>query len=114
MLAAPENVAGTGEFVTTLMRLGGGRVVAKSGAEGLICLAIPERGLGIAIRVLDGSFRTHPVVVAETLRQLDLLDRETIDAILAAHSPELHNHNRRHVGDILPAFGLQQAGAAGS
>ncbi|HEU5430975.1 MAG TPA: asparaginase [Thermomicrobiales bacterium] len=106
MLAAPENVAGTGEFVTDLMRLGEGRIVAKSGAEGLICLALPERGLGIAIRILDGSFRAHPVVVAETLRQLDAIDRPTIDALLATHSPELRNHNRRHVGDIRPAFGL--------
>ncbi|HEX5498401.1 MAG TPA: asparaginase [Thermomicrobiales bacterium] len=107
MLAAPENVAGTGEFVTTLMRLGEGRIVAKSGAEGMICLALPERGLGLAVRVLDGSFRTHPVVVAETLRQLDLVDRATIDAVLAAHPPELRNHNRRHVGDIRPAFALR-------
>jgi L-asparaginase II len=113
MLAAPENVAGTGEFVTTLMRLGEGRIVAKSGAEGLICLAVPERGLGIATRVLDGSFRTHPVVVAETLRQLDLLDAGTIDAILDAHSPELRNHNRRHVGDIRPAFVLRGSAVGG-
>jgi L-asparaginase II len=107
MLAAPDNVAGTGELVTDLMRLGEGRIVAKSGAEGLICLAIPDRSLGIAIRILDGSFRAHPVVVAETLRQLDLLDWPTIDAILATHSPELRNHNRRHVGDIRPAFTLR-------
>ncbi|HEX5497973.1 MAG TPA: asparaginase, partial [Thermomicrobiales bacterium] len=107
MLAAPENVAGEGELVTDLMRLGEGRIVAKSGAEGLICLALPEHGLGVAIRILDGSFRAHPVVVAETLRQLDLLDRPTIDAILETHSPELRNHNRRHVGDIRPAFVLR-------
>jgi L-asparaginase II len=109
MLAAPENVAGTDELVTDLMRLGEGRIVAKSGAEGLICLALPEHGLGVAIRVLDGSFRTHPVVVAETLRQLDLIDPATIDAILTAHSPAIRNHNRRHVGDIRPAFALQRA-----
>ena len=59
MTAHPENVAGHGQLVTDLMAISDGRVVAKSGAEGLICLAVPERELGIAIRVIDGTFRTH-------------------------------------------------------
>lgn len=112
MMAVPENVAGDGELVTDLMALAGGRVCAKSGAEGLICLALPERGLGIAIRVLDGSFRAHPVLVAETLRHLDALDEATIAALLARHPSELRNHNGRHVGDIRAAFALRGATVA--
>ena len=64
MTAYPENVAGHGQLVTDLMALSDGRIVAKSGAEGLICLAVPERDLGIAIRVLDGGFRTHAAVTS--------------------------------------------------
>lgn len=112
MMAVPENVAGDGELVTDLMALAGGRICAKSGAEGLICLALPERGLGIAIRVLDGSFRAHPVLVAETLRQLGALDEATIAALLERHPSELRNHNRRHVGDIRAAFELRGAAVA--
>lgn len=106
MIAHPDNVSGPGDFVTDIMAMSGGRVAAKSGAEGLICLAVPERELGIAIRVLDGSFRPHPDVALETLRQLDILDAPTRDAILARHSPELRNHNGRLVGEIRPAFTL--------
>ena len=106
MTTHPENVAGNGHFVTDLMALSNGRIAAKSGAEGLICLAVPERALGIAIRVLDGSFRTHPDVTLETLKQLDILDAPTREAILARHSPELRNHNGRLVGEIRPAFQL--------
>jgi L-asparaginase II len=106
MTAHPENVAGRGHFVTDIMAMSEGRIAAKSGAEGLICLAVPERELGIAIRVLDGAFRVHPDVVLETLRQLDILDAATRDAILARHTPELHNHNGRLVGDIRPVFTL--------
>jgi L-asparaginase II len=112
MIAVPENVAGDGELVTDLMALAGGRVCAKSGAEGLICLALPERGLGIAIRVLDGSFRAHPVLVAETLRQLGALDDGTIAAVLERHPTELRNHNRRLVGAIRAAFALRGAAVA--
>src|SRR3712207_6961970 len=42
MIAHPENVAGTGDLVTDLMELGRGEIVAKSGAEGLICLGLPR------------------------------------------------------------------------
>jgi L-asparaginase II len=106
MTAHPENVSGRGSLVADLMTLSDGRVVAKSGAEGLLCLAIPERELGIAIRVADGSFRAHPVVATATLEQLGILDAATRDAILARHSPELRNHNGRLIGEIRPAFEL--------
>ncbi len=107
--AHPENVAGPGHFVTDLMALSDGRIAAKSGAEGLICLAVPERELGIAIRVLDGSFRAHPDVTLEALKQLDILDAPTRAAILARDSPKLRNHNGLLVGEIRPAFRLERS-----
>jgi L-asparaginase II len=109
MTAHAENVSGPGRIVTDLMTLTRGRIVAKSGAEGLLCLAVPERGLGIAIRVRDGSFRAHPAVAVAALEQLGVLDAGTGDAILARHSPELRNHNGLLVGEIRPAFRLEGA-----
>jgi L-asparaginase II len=109
MIAHPENVAGHGQLVTDLMALSDGRIAAKSGAEGLICLAVPERGVGIAIRVMDGSFRTHAAVTIATLEQLGILDATTRDAILERHSPQLRNHNGRLVGEIRPVFQLEGA-----
>lgn len=106
MMAAPENVAGSGEYVTDLMDIAGGTICAKSGAEGLICLAIPAEGLGVAIRVLDGSYRMHPVLVAETLRQLGLADAGMLAELERRHPSELRNHNKRHVGDLRAAFRL--------
>ena len=106
MVEAPENVAGEGEFVTDLMAISGGRVVAKSGAEGLFCLALPERGLGVAVRVLDGSFRAHPVVVAALLHQLGALDEATLAAIAERHPAAIRNHNGWHVGELRSAFVL--------
>lgn len=100
MIAHPENVAGTGELVTDLMAAGAGAVVAKSGAEGLICVGIPASGQGIAIRIADGTFRTHPEVVIDVLRQLGTVDESILAAVEAKHRPEIRNHNHRHVGDI--------------
>jgi len=107
MTAHPENVAGQGELVSDLMRLSDGRIAAKSGAEGLICLALPEAGLGVAIRVLDGTFRAHTVVVAAVLEQLGLIEPAVIAAILDAHPPVLRNHNGWEIGALRPAFRLQ-------
>ena len=112
MTAHPENVSGHGDLVTDLMDISGGRIVAKSGAEGLICLAVPERGLGIAVRILDGSFRVHPEVVLATLAQLDILDAAAREAIAARHSPQVRNHNGWLVGEYRPAFRLKVAAAA--
>jgi L-asparaginase II len=73
---------------------------------------VPERELGIAIRVLDGSFRAHPVVVVAALAQLGILDPAIRDALLARHSPELRNHNGRLIGEIRPVFRLSSQVAA--
>ncbi len=106
MMAVPDNVGGPGQFVTDLMAAGKGTIVAKSGAEGLICIGIPAHGLGIAIRIADGSFRAHPVVAAEVLRQLNVVPESVIDDVLKLHDPTIYNHNRRIVGEIRPAFTL--------
>jgi L-asparaginase II len=107
MVAYPENVSGRDSLVTDLMLLSNGAVVAKTGAEGLLCMAIPSQGLGIAIRIGDGSFRAHPVVAASVLEQLNLAGSSVIANILDRHSPDIRNHNGRLVGELRPAFVLR-------
>jgi L-asparaginase II len=106
MTAHPENVGGPRQYVTDLMSTSGGSVVAKVGAEGLLCIGLPERGLGIAIRIADGSFRAHPVVAGECLRQLDAVPGSVLDRLRQLHDPVIYNHNRRVVGEIRPAYCL--------
>jgi L-asparaginase II len=104
MMAVPENVSGQNDIVARLMRVGNGRIVAKTGAEGLICLGLPEQGMGIAIRIADGSFRAHPVVAAEVLRLLGVLDDREIDEMLLEDERVIFNHNRWKVGERRAAF----------
>lgn len=107
MTAHPENVAGDDEFVTDLMARSNGRLAAKSGAEGLLCLAVPDRRLGIAIRILDGSFRAHAEVAFAVIEHLDLLDGPTVAELRRRHPATIHNHNGRPVGALRPAFTLR-------
>ena len=109
MVAHPQNIAGQGELDSDLMEVTGGRVVAKLGAEGLLCLAIPGRGLGIALRVLDGSERARGVVALAALEQLGLIEPGEANALRERQSPAVDNFNGWHVGEVRPAFRLDAA-----
>ena len=63
-------VAGTGRFDTVLMKATPGRIFVKGGAEGVHCAAIPELGLGIALKCDDGQGRASEVAVAAVLTRL--------------------------------------------
>jgi L-asparaginase len=73
MLAHPDLVAGEGRFDTELMRRGLGQVLSKGGAEGIQCLSRVGEGMGVAIKVEDGSSRAKHAVALHLLEQLDWL-----------------------------------------
>lgn len=87
MATFPEMVAGEGRACTELMRAMGGRVTIKTGAEAVFVAIIPERRLGIAVKVVDGGTRGAEGAIAALLVQLGLLDpdhpaaRKRIDAV---------------------------------
>jgi L-asparaginase II len=70
MLAQPRLIAGEGRLCTDLMRVAPGRIIAKIGAEGVYCVAIPGTGLGIALKVEDGDMRSCVVALMGLLRRL--------------------------------------------
>lgn len=68
MSAHPELVRGPGAADTVLMQAHPGWI-AKGGAEGLLCASSPD-GLGIALKVEDGSGRPVGVALAAFLGRL--------------------------------------------
>jgi L-asparaginase len=66
----PTMVAGEGEFDTELMRLTPGELVSKSGAEGVQCIGRLGEGMGLAIKVMDGSKRAKYAVAIHILQQM--------------------------------------------
>jgi L-asparaginase II len=107
MRAHPEMVAGDGRFDTELMRAGDGRFVAKGGAEGVHVVAVPEQGLGLVVKVADGSDRGYRLVVIEILRRLGLLDDGAAQALAEKQGQKTQkNFAGRAIGDLdilLPA-----------
>jgi L-asparaginase II len=96
----PWFVAGTGRFCTEIMQLLGQRVFVKTGAEGVYCGALPELGLGIALKCDDGAGRAAQAIMAALIaRFLPLTDAHR--AALAPHiAPSLRNWNGIEVGRI--------------
>ena len=64
----PEMVTGPGQFESRLMAVASGRVVCKGGAEGVFCAALPDAGLGVAIKIDDGAGRAAEIVMAAVLQ----------------------------------------------
>jgi L-asparaginase II len=52
------------------MAVARGVVLAKVGAEGIYSAAVPELGLGLALKVEDGDMRCSPPALLEVLRQV--------------------------------------------
>ncbi len=65
MTRRPELTSSPGRAPLVLMEATGGRILAKEGAEGVLCLASKQDDWGMAVKVKDGSLRAvGPVVVA--------------------------------------------------
>lgn len=74
MVSHPELVAGEGRACTELMRAMGGRVAVKTGAEAVFVAILPDRGLGIALKVEDGQTRASEAAITALLVHLGALD----------------------------------------
>ena len=107
MVRHPVLVGNDGVLDTDIMQLSGGRIVAKLGAEGLLCLAVPEQGIGIAIATEDGMPRGLGPAAIATLRQLELADTAMLEALRERHAGPIPSFKGRAVGEIRPALTLE-------
>jgi L-asparaginase II len=101
--AHPVTVAGKGRFDTEVMSLLGPRVFTKSGAEGIFCAALPEAGLGFAVKADDGAGRAAQVMMAALIRRFGGFDEETNAGLTPFVAPQLFNWNGAQVGRLRPA-----------
>lgn len=103
----PDMIAGHGGFDTELLRATKGKLIAKYGAEAVFCVGVKEQGLGIAVKISDGSSRALPPVVIEILSQLQLLSQEERQTLSYFVRPSLPNGLGFPTGEIIPTFILQ-------
>jgi len=106
---SPFFVAGTGRFDTRVMEKLGERVFCKVGAEGVYCAALPEQGLGVAIKMDDGNTnRAAEVVMASVIEALVRLDDDEAQFMRSLSDVPLRNWNGIEVGALRAADALRQ------
>jgi L-asparaginase II len=98
MAEHPWHVAGTGRDATRFMEAVPG-LVAKDGADGVYAAGLPDGG-AVALKIVDGSSRPRPVVLAAALAVAGV-DPAVVTAV--ALTPVL-GHGRA-VGEVVATFG---------
>ncbi|TRC74377.1 asparaginase [Mesorhizobium sp. WSM4307] len=105
-MAEPFFVAGTGREDVALMQAAPGRIFAKGGAEGVHCAAIPELGLGIALKCDDGAHRASEAMVAAVLAKLLRSDEALAAKLIELANAPIQSRIGAKVGAVRPTAAL--------
>ena len=81
MASHPFMVAGTDRLCTQIMELTGRRVIVKTGADGVYTAMLRDQGLGIAVKIDDGSGLAAEVAILAVLNHLQALHRDEMDQL---------------------------------
>ncbi len=107
MRAHPRMVAGSGRFDTDLIELSQGEILSRQAGEGLQCLALTSKGLGLALKIDDGSHRPTAPAVSSLLASLGLADDQTLASLRDRHFPTVRATDGRIVAQIVPEISLK-------
>ncbi|WP_457424058.1 asparaginase [Roseateles sp. P5_E7] len=103
---APFMVGGTDRFDTRVMQAFAERLFCKIGAEGVYCAALPELGLGVAMKIDDGAARAAEAAMAAVAAALLRAEDDLLQGY--SHLP-LRNWRGVDVGSLRPAQALTRA-----
>ena len=98
----PALTAKPGFFDTDVMAATHGAALIKTGAEGVYCAAVPDKSLGIALKILDGAPRAAQVAMAAVLRHVGVIDVAAAGQLGDRLTAPLRNHNRLPIGEVRP------------
>ncbi len=101
--ANPLYAAGNGTIVSALISATNGRVLAKTGAEGVLVAAIPTLGLGIALKIADGNARPRATSLLAIIDHLDILSGAEKNLLHEHMTTPVENSLGLVVGEIRPA-----------
>lgn len=96
----PAMIAGTERFCTKVIEVTRERALVKTGAEGVYCAALPELGLGVALKVEDGTGRAAEVLMGHLLVALGVLSEAEQQTLACWLRPPILNRAGATVGEI--------------
>ena len=104
VIEEPFMVGGTNRCCTRIMEVLKNKAFVKYGAEAVYTASLPEYGLGIAIKIDDGSVRAVEVALLRILEEIGVLTEEDKEALSEFYNKPITNWNAFTVGNIEPAF----------
>tara|TARA_Y100001968_G_scaffold192101_1_gene176010 strand:+ start:1979 stop:2941 length:963 start_codon:yes stop_codon:yes gene_type:complete len=93
MTSYPDLVGGKGYFDSELIKRGHNQIISKGGSEGIQCIGLLGEGIGLSIKVEDGSKRAKHAVAIHLLRQLEWITPsalEELDEIILQKKPGIY------------------------
>ncbi|MEE9208652.1 MAG: asparaginase [Gemmatimonadota bacterium] len=100
MTDRPLLTSAQGRVPLTIMQATGGRLLAKEGAEGVLCVAATDDSWGLALKIMDGSLRGTGPAAVEFLCALDLLRPDETERLSGLRAPPLINTRGEAVGRL--------------
>ncbi len=111
MTSHPHLVGGTDRFDTLLMEAGQGRLIAKVGAEGVHSVGVIDRGIGLAIKVEDGTPRAQYPAVLACLQAIGALPARLPASLMTIAHQQIMNTRDEVVGAVfVPGHEVVQHG----
>jgi L-asparaginase II len=89
------------------MSIAGPALRLKPGAEGVFAAALPSLGLGVALKIDDGSARAAELAMATVLDRLGCLTSEARSSLAPFLAPSLKTVAGREAGRLQPTAMLQ-------
>ena len=80
------------------------KAFVKYGAEAVYTASLPEYGLGIAIKIDDGSTRAVEVALLRVLDKIGVLSDKDKQELADLYKQPIKNWNGFTVGNVEPAF----------
>ncbi len=99
----PDLVSGPGRADSVVMAALPGRIYMKTGAEGVYCGAVPERGIGFALKIDDGAQRASAATV------MPLIERMIPEASGLVRRSVLKSSRGIEIGNIRTSVGYKAA-----
>jgi len=99
----PYLIAGDKRYCTELMQTTKGRIIGKTGADGVYSAVIPSLKIGISVKIDDGTMGPQYTVMQELLSQLGLLSADEQASLENYHHHITTNWNKNETGIVVPS-----------
>lgn len=90
----PGMIAGSKRYCTDLMRLSEGKLIGKTGADGVYSIGVREHNYGICIKVDDGKMGPQYNIAQAVIEQLGILSDEANESL----RQYVHHENKNFGG----------------